>query len=122
MTREEHIDELKRYLKGISKCMVPASSLYWKWHYEEIIKALEQEPRKDEVILTNKEYRELISNEYDHGYCKGYAEALQEQEPIIDKIYADIQKLRGCSCSCSDGIIDDVEEILDKYKAETEDT
>jgi hypothetical protein len=26
----------------------------------------------------------------------------------------EIQKLRGCSCSCSDGIIDDVEDILDK--------
>lgn len=43
-----------------------------------------------------------------------------EQEPILDKIYADIQRLRGCSCSCSDGIIDDVEDILDKYKAESE--
>jgi hypothetical protein len=43
-----------------------------------------------------------------------------EQEPILDKIYADIQKLRGCSCSCSDGIIDDIENILDKYKAESE--
>lgn len=31
-----------------------------------------------------------------------------------DKINAEIQKLRGCSCSCSDGIIDDVEDILDK--------
>lgn len=39
-----------------------------------------------------------------------------EKEPVLDKIYADIQKLRGCSCSCSDGIIDDVEDILDKYK------
>lgn len=37
---------------------------------------------------------------------------------VLDKIYTDIQKLRGCSCSCSDGIIDDVEEIIDKYKAE----
>ena len=43
-----------------------------------------------------------------------------EQEPILDKIYADIQRLRGCSCSCSDGIIDDVEDILDKYKGESE--
>lgn len=42
------------------------------------------------------------------------------QEPILDKIYADIQRLRGCSCSCSDGIIDDVENILDKYKGESE--
>lgn len=35
---------------------------------------------------------------------------------VLDKIEADIQKLRNCSCSCSDGIIDAVEEILDKYK------
>jgi hypothetical protein len=26
----------------------------------------------------------------------------------------EIEKLRGCSCSCSDGIIDDVEDILDE--------
>ena len=32
----------------------------------------------------------------------------------IDKAIEEIQKLRGCSCSCSDGIIDDVEDILDK--------
>ena len=30
----------------------------------------------------------------------------------IDKAINEIQKLRGCSCSCSDGIIDDVEDIL----------
>jgi hypothetical protein len=45
-----------------------------------------------------------------------------EQESILDKIRAEIQKLRGCSCSCSDGIIDDVEAILDKYEAESEET
>ena len=44
-----------------------------------------------------------------------------EQEPILDKIYTDIQRLRGCSCSCSDGIIDDIEDIIDKYKTESED-
>ena len=43
-----------------------------------------------------------------------------EQEPILDKINAEIQKLRGCSCGCSDGIIDNVEDISDKYKAEME--
>lgn len=81
MTREEHIYELKRYLKGISKCMVPASSLYWKEHYEEIIKAL-------------------------------------EQEPILDKIRAEIGN------ALSDGMIHKktVLGIIDKYKAETEDT
>ena len=32
----------------------------------------------------------------------------------IEKAIDEIQKLRGCSCSCSDGIINDVEDILDK--------
>lgn len=43
-----------------------------------------------------------------------------EQADVLDKIYADIQRLRGCSCNCSDGIIDDVEDILGKYKTESE--
>lgn len=30
----------------------------------------------------------------------------------INKAIEEIQTLRGCSCSCSDGIIDDVEDIL----------
>lgn len=34
---------------------------------------------------------------------------------VLDKIKAEIQDLRGCSCSNSDGIIDDVEDIIDKY-------
>ena len=32
----------------------------------------------------------------------------------INRAIEEIQKLRWCSCSCSDGIIDDVEDILDK--------
>lgn len=42
-----------------------------------------------------------------------YKENVVEREKI-DKAIDEIQKLRGCSCSCSDGIIDDVEDILDK--------
>ena len=54
-------------------------------------------------------------------YLKQELEQLAlEQEPILDKIRAEIQKLRNCSCSCSDGIIDDVEDIIDKYKTESE--
>ena len=70
-------------------------------------------------IAENMKMDKSISEEgYEH-----FQQAIKalEQEPILDKIYADIQKLRGCSCSCSDGIIDDVEDILDKYKAESED-
>ena len=39
----------------------------------------------------------------------------------IEKAIEEIQKLRGCSCSCSDGIIDDVEDILDKLIESGED-
>lgn len=39
----------------------------------------------------------------------------------INKAIEEIQKLRGCSCSCSDGIIDDVEDILDKLIESGED-
>ena len=39
----------------------------------------------------------------------------------IDRAIEEIQKLRGCSCSCSDGIIDDVEDILDKLIESGED-
>ena len=52
--------------------------------------------------------------------AKNMAIKALEQEPIIDKIRAEIQSLRNCSCSCSDGIIDDIEDIIDKYKAEVE--
>jgi len=84
------------------------------------IEALKQEPCENEIILTKEEYGQLLSNEFDNGYAKGYREAL-EQESVLDQIIAEIQRLRGCSCSCSDGIIDDVEDIIDKYKVESED-
>ena len=45
--------------------------------------------------------------------------AMTEQDivkPYLDKITTDIQRLRGCTCSCSDGIIDDVEDIIDGYR------
>ena len=52
------------------------------------------------------------------AYLDGYGKCLE----VLDKIRAEIQNLRNCSCSCSDGIIDDVEDIIDKYKAESEET
>ena len=36
-------------------------------------------------------------------------------DKVIEDIKAEIQTLRNCSCSCSDGIIDDVEDIIDKH-------
>ena len=34
---------------------------------------------------------------------------------VIENIMAEIQSLRGCSCEWSDGIIDDIEDIIDKH-------
>lgn len=45
---------------------------------------------------------------------KGVPAADVVEREKIDKAIEEIQKLRGCSCSCSDGVIDDVEDILDK--------
>lgn len=39
-----------------------------------------------------------------------------EISTILDNIERDIQDLRGCSCYNSDGIIDDIEDILNKYR------
>lgn len=53
----------------------------------------------------------------------GRIHSFSEQDivkPYLEKIKAEIQKLRGCTCSCSDGIIDDVEDIIDKCEAESE--
>lgn len=130
MTREERaITNLKqmcsdgRYLGSGS--YVPLEVLE---DFNLAIKALEQESRKDEVILTKEEYGELVSNEFDNGYAKGYREAL-EQEPILDKIRAEILELDNKVCQ--QFLIEDVDKevhhtyrecigIIDKYKAESE--
>ena len=39
-------------------------------------------------------------------------------QSVLKDIMAEIQALRGCSCSNSDGIIDDIEDIIDKYRNE----
>lgn len=49
---------------------------------------------KDEVVLSNKEYRELIANEYDHGYVKGYQVALEEQGATFNKMRTEIDDLK----------------------------
>ena len=105
------------------------------------IKALEQEPREDEVILTRKEYGELVSSEYDHGYEKGYMEALEQQEPVLDKIEEEIKDTLYVDSLIFTELIDfkngkidaddvieefnrvtrmEVLKIIDKYRAESE--
>lgn len=100
---------------------------------------LDQEPRKDEVILTNNEYRKQMANEYDHGYCKGYAEAVEDQKAVLDKLRGEIvdygsiwvtYAITGRKDSDIERLIkgvlkqakEQVLEIIDKYRAESEGT
>lgn len=76
--------------------------------------------------MTREEARREIYKAFEPAFANYIITALEEgttvsdrcedKEPVLDQIRAEIQKLRNCSCSCSDGIIDDVEDIIDKYK------
>ena len=87
------------------------------------IKALEQEPCEDEIILTKEEYGQLLSNEFDNGYAKGYREAL-EQDSVLNKIKAEIEALPKTYPFVNHFDmyvkVNDVTKIIDKYKAEME--
>lgn len=98
MTREDAIDIIQSILNKYEEdeCLVTEITIGDEdiKAFKMAIKALEQEPRKDGIILTHKEYNELIANEYnagyhkgyDNGYCKGCVVASEEQEPILEKI------------------------------------
>ena len=116
------------------------------------IKAIEQQPCEDAVsrqaVLNKKNLVELedgqsfycISPEdvetlptvtptskasewqQDHAILKAHSDGANEVIDRIKEARKEMQKLRGCSCSCSDGIIDDVEDIIDKLIAEVEGT
>jgi hypothetical protein len=87
------------------------------------IEALKQEPCEDEIILTKEEYGQLLSNEFDNGYAKGYREAL-EQDSILDKIKAEIEALPKTYPFVNHidmyVKVSDVTKIIEKYKAESE--
>ena len=72
-----------------------------------------------EALEENSSLRKQV-NMWQSEHAKRVLELGRLSESIKNAI-AEIQKLRGCSCSCSDGIIDDVEDILDKL-IESEDS
>lgn len=96
MTREERNNKLK-YLISCMKCEVSGKCC------DENCPTQYNAGNMGEIIENLEEISKIL-----------------EQESVLDKINAEIQKLRGCSCGCSDGIIDDVEDIIDKYKEEME--
>lgn len=53
----------------------------------------------------------------------GRIHSFSEQDivkPYLEKLTTKIQQLRGCSCSNSDGVIDDIEDIIDNLLSEQE--
>lgn len=125
MTREE----AKEFLTNISYKLGNMSVEYLSEKdgekMREAIETLEQEPQTFKWCTDCREYDQ--EKHCCHRWSKVIRNTVEEmkqeyiERDVLDNIYADIQRLRGCSCSSSDGIIDDVEDILDKYKAETED-
>lgn len=113
MTNSEAIKMLKSKMDGSVD-----TSYEWTECVRLAIKALEQEPRKDEVILTKEEYGELVSSEFDNGYTKGYTEAL-EQNDVLDEIRAEIEKLRFGQ-PLRKYVVDECLEIIDKYRESEE--
>jgi vacuolar-type H+-ATPase subunit E/Vma4 len=78
--------------------------------------------REDEVILTKKEYGELVSSEFENGYAKGYREALEQEDSIIDKIKAEIEQnaypiVHGVNNHEKGMTLNGILQIIDKYKA-----
>ena len=84
---------------------------------EEAIKHSEEVANKCDMLAEQAEHHHKCAAEHRQlaEWLKDY-KRLKEQDSILDKIKSEIQNLRNCSCSCSDGIIDDVEDILDEYK------
>ena len=70
------------------------------------------------IFKLNETQIEFDRNYYGLGEAKQIVDNVPTSNVVerkkIEKAIDEIQKLRGCSCSCSDGIIDDVEDILDK--------
>jgi hypothetical protein len=119
MTREEAIKAIKSHCYFANLVPIGKEAL------DMAIEALKAEPCEDEIILTKEEYKQLLSSEFDNGYAKGYREALENQEPILSRIKAEIRKLDDINPDYPmDRTIhisrNEVLQIIDKYKAESE--
>jgi hypothetical protein len=109
-TGRKFIKEAKEYESPIT--------MYMGDIHEQIVKQQDEQIMIDikQTIGYDVDKFELIKAlQYDREqYDKGYSDCKSNMLDQIKKVREEIQKLRGCSCSCSDGIIDDVEDILDE--------
>lgn len=90
---------------------------------EEIKKAMRD--TKKEIVLKNlNKLLSLVEGYPEYEDCISYAIEELEQEPILDKIRAEIstvyESLDGYDPDSLGAFISKIDEIFDKYKAETE--
>jgi hypothetical protein len=92
---------------------------------EKLNKYLSKQQKEKLETATNEELVNKLNYCGYDGYYREYRDDIiaeikkRMDKPVLDEVTAEIKKLRGCSCSCSDGIIDDVEDIIDKCRTET---
>ena len=88
---------------------------------EEIKKAMND--TKKEVVLKNlHKLLSLVEGYPEYEDCVGYAIEKLEQEPILDKIRAEIDKIyerEGNSVDCLNAL-NELKWFIDKYKGESE--
>ena len=73
-----------------------------------------------ECDLNNGHFCDITSNSIEDFMN---VEEREKECPLksTDEMIAEIEKLRGCSCNNSDGIIDDVVDIIEEYCKENTD-
>lgn len=99
----------------------------------EIFKAVTlQEPTTEnnlgvEEVTALAEWTEKLTKASEDAYNKGYADGMKEQEPILDKISAEIWELysyvefdEDIKTSFNMVRLEEVQRVIDKYKAESE--
>lgn len=123
MTREERE-------KAINKIMGYLATYLSVEQYAEAEKII-KELRQDTVSRESYEHEYFLRKEFDFKIAKleKAIEAL-EQEPVLEKVRADIIKYE-CNCrlsvdeyptckQCTDNVFESIYGIIDKYKAESE--
>ena len=116
MTIAERNNKLKHFIACLKckvsgkSCDVNCSVQYDAGNMRDIIENLEAISK----VIEQEQYYKDLAESYEHTITN-LTRALADRKCIVNNIYGDIQRLRGCSCSCSDGIIDNVEDIVDKY-------
>ena len=92
-------------------------------YWEDTQEALSRIFDRCEEIDPQSGYEMLEDIQFIRGFINKCKPRTEKQEPILDKIRAEIEELRKApliSWASSEMIIDTILKILDKYKAESE--